>query len=186
MKETKTLKNLEIGWTIIGVLNVLFSMTDFNYFKTMLAFAVLLLPLLFLEQLKEDPEKFIIFNNNSNTTEVEMSYTSWYKTIWAIIAFLIFVPPLGIYLMYKNKKEWNSIIKAFATGFSILVVISMIAAGNGSSTDNQLMQVLLRLLPQQPNRLSSRHLLLFQLLHQHLQLHQLPNQQQNRQYQPLR
>ena len=44
----------------------------------------------------------------------------WYKSSWAIILFLIFVPPLGIYLMFKNKKSWNPILKAFATVFQFL------------------------------------------------------------------
>lgn len=47
----------------------------------------------------------------------------WYKRTWAIILLLLFVWPVGLYLMWKYKQDWSKAVKIIV---SILVVLMII------------------------------------------------------------
>lgn len=47
----------------------------------------------------------------------------WYKRTWVIILFLLFLWPVGLYLMWKYKKDWSKAVKII---ISILVALIMI------------------------------------------------------------
>lgn len=165
MKETKVIRILQIVWAIFCIIGIAGNFSQFEYLDLVIALAVLVFPIIFLERLKENSEKFNALNEaslqnpekfkssgensmqrfekNNAAAETfsqnsgEVQSVKWYKSSWAIILFLIFVPPLGIYLMFKNKKSWNPILKAFATVISVLIFIGMLNTNGNETSDKQ-------------------------------------------------
>ncbi len=56
----------------------------------------------------------------------------WYQKTWVVILLTIFIWPVGLFLMWKYKKEWGKVVKIIITVIAILVF----GAIQGSSDDS--------------------------------------------------
>lgn len=117
MKETKVIRILQIVWAIFCIIGIAGNFSQFEYLDLVIALAVLVFPIIFLERLKENSEKFNALNEaslqnpekfkssdenfmqrfekNNAAAETfsqnsgEVQSVKWYKSSWAIILFLI-------------------------------------------------------------------------------------------------
>ena len=60
------------------------------------------------------------------------SSSTWYTKTWVIILFLIFLWPVGLFLMWKHKKSWKKITKILVTIF-ILIIALHSCSSNGNT-----------------------------------------------------
>ena len=59
------------------------------------------------------------------------------KQTWFVVLMLILVWPVGLILMWCNKKEWKLPVKIIITAFFALMLIIGAASGSGSSDDSE-------------------------------------------------
>ena len=60
----------------------------------------------------------------------------WYQQDWAIVAFLVFFFPVGLYLMWKHA-GWSSMVKWGISGvFAVLLVIVVVASATSGGSDD--------------------------------------------------
>ena len=58
------------------------------------------------------------------------------KQTWFVVLMLVLVWPVGLILMWCNKKEWKMPVKIIITAFFALMLIIGVASGSGSSDDS--------------------------------------------------
>lgn len=58
------------------------------------------------------------------------------KQTWFVVLMLVLVWPVGLILMWCNKKEWKLPVKIIITAFFVLMLIIGVASGSGSSDDS--------------------------------------------------
>lgn len=58
------------------------------------------------------------------------------KQTWFVVLMLILVWPVGLILMWCNKKEWKLPVKIIITAFFALMLIIGVASGSGSSSSD--------------------------------------------------
>lgn len=69
----------------------------------------------------------LVYSNNSQQLQSNISCEKFYNQTWFIVILLVFFAPLGIYLLWKNKKG-NAIMRVLMTGlFSIVFLVEGVA-----------------------------------------------------------
>ena len=58
------------------------------------------------------------------------------KQTWFVVLMLVLVWPVGLILMWCNKKEWKLPVKIIITAFFALMLIIGVTSGSGSSDDS--------------------------------------------------
>ena len=81
-------------------------------------------------QKNQTNEQYQTYNNENQQTVKE----KWYKKTWVVILFLIFFWPVGLFLMWRYKREWKSIAKVIVT---VVIAVLVLFSCTGSSGESE-------------------------------------------------
>ena len=65
----------------------------------------------------------------------------WYQKTWVIILFLLFFCPVGIFLMWRYKKNWGKFTKIVVTVLSALFTIYSLSTNSGQTADKKIQTI---------------------------------------------
>lgn len=62
----------------------------------------------------------------------ESSKSKWYQKTLVVVLFIVFLWPVGLFLMWKYKKDWNKVLKIVITILFVIMAIFSCAISNDS------------------------------------------------------